>query len=133
MSEPHLDSVGAPTGSARSPSVGVHLEVFGAPVSKPTWKCFETQCRSTLSTRMVAAVETMLSWRLQLWRLSATVQGLWLGAGWSRGLEEPAVAMANAEAAELLLLLNNRYGGSASGAVKVLRDSSVQLSEKRVM
>ena len=54
---------------------------------------------------MVAAVETMLSWRLQLCLLSASVHGLWLGTGWSRGFDEPAVAMANADAAELLLLL----------------------------
>ena len=97
------------------------------PCRSPTWKCLETQCRSTLSTRMVAAVETMLSWRLQLWRRSASVQGRWLAAGWSRGLEEPAVAMANAEAAELLLLLSPDSGGQRQERSNYFRRAQVRV------
>lgn len=60
-----------------------------------SWKCFETQCRSTFKTRIVAGELTIDS--LRFW---ATTSG-----GSSRGLLDPEIAMANAAAAVDVLLL----------------------------
>lgn len=60
-----------------------------------SWKCFDTQCRSTLSTRIVAGELTTDSLRF-----FASNSG-----GSSRGLLDADVAIANAAAAVDVLLL----------------------------
>lgn len=59
-----------------------------------SWKCFETQCRSTFKTRIVAGELTIDSLRF---RASS--------GGSSRGLLDPDIAIANAAAAVDVLLL----------------------------
>jgi hypothetical protein len=80
-----------------------------------TWACFETQCLSTLSTRIVAAVDMtdsfLLLRSLQLPRrliASPTLHreplGITCTGGvWSLGLLEAEVAIANAAAADDVL------------------------------
>lgn len=61
-----------------------------------SWKCLDTQCRSTFSTRIVAGELTIDSLRF----LASTSSG-----GSSRGLLDPEMAIANAAAAVDVLLL----------------------------
>lgn len=64
-----------------------------------SWKCFETQCRKTLRTRMVPGELTTDSFRFR-----ASTSG-----GSSRGLLDAEVAIANAAAAvDVLLLFRER-------------------------
>ena len=87
-----------------------------------TCACFDTQCLSTLSTRIVAAVDMTDSLRLfrsrqlpdrkltspTLHLPPALIDDFALGGLWSRGLLDADVAIANAAAAvEVLLLKSN--------------------------
>lgn len=72
-----------------------------------TWECFVTQCLSTLRT---LKVDTLLVMEHFLFAASRKFSPFRFGGPWSGGFPDPAVATANATAAEAELDLLKKWG-----------------------